>query len=138
MFSIRSGLETQAADLIREHLEFRFSMDGSWNMQQFLETSPPEKQTELLDLIRNGRMAMPVQYCNLLTGYASLETLYRSLYYSKALANRYGLPFEYANITDVPTYSGSYPSVLASSGVKYWVAAANKRPRLHLSLQTLE
>ncbi len=68
---------------------------------------------------------MPVQNCNLLTGYASLETLYRSLYASKELAERYGLPFEYANITDVPTYSGSYPSVLASSGVKYWVAASN-------------
>lgn len=67
-----------------------------------------------------------VQNCNLLTGYASLETLYRSLYASKDLAERYGLPFEYTNITDVPTYSGSYPSVLASSGVKYWVAAANK------------
>jgi len=51
---------------------------------------------------------MPAQYCNLLTGYASLETLYRSLYEAKELARRYGLPFEYANITDVPTYSGSY------------------------------
>ena len=68
---------------------------------------------------------MPAQYCNLLTGYASLETLYRSLYNSKAFSSKYGLPFVYANITDVPTYSGSYPSILASSGVKYWVAAAN-------------
>jgi alpha-mannosidase len=61
----------------------------------------------------------------LLTGYASLETLYRSLYDSKEFARRYKLPYEYANITDVPTYSGSYPSILASSGVKYWVAASN-------------
>ncbi|MFL6462947.1 MAG: polysaccharide lyase family protein [Bryobacteraceae bacterium] len=116
---------TQAADLIRQYPDFRFSMDGSWNLQQLLETRPPAKQKEMLDLIRNNRMALPAQYCNLLTGYASLETLYRSLYKSKALADQYNLPFEYANITDVPTYSGSYPSVLASSGVKYWVAAAN-------------
>ena len=116
---------TQAADLIRQYPDFRFSMDGSWNLQQLLETRPPAKQKEMLDLIRNGYMALPAQYCNLLTGYASLETLYRSLYKSKALANQFHLPFEYANITDVPTYSGSYPSVLASSGVKYWVAAAN-------------
>ena len=76
-------------------------------------------------MIRTGKMGMPAQYCNLLTGYASLETLYRSLYNSKALSRQFGLPFEYANITDVPTYSGSYPSVLADSGVKYWVAASN-------------
>ena len=116
---------SQADSLIQQHPDFRFSMDGSWNLQQLLETRPKAKQDEVLNLIQNGKMAMPVQYCNLLTGYASLETLYRSLYDSKAYARRYGLPFEYANITDVPTYSGSYPSVLASSGVKYWVAAAN-------------
>ncbi len=121
----QSRVLTQAANLIHEHPAFRFSMDGSWNLQQLLQTRPPHKQKEILDLIRSGRMAMPAQYCNLLTGYASLETLYRSLYESKDLSHRYGLPFEYANITDVPTYSGSYPSILASSGVKYWVAAAN-------------
>jgi hypothetical protein len=116
---------TQAANLIRQHPDFRFSMDGSWNLQQLLDTRPETKRREILDLIRSGKMAMPAQYCNLLTGYASLETLYRSLYESKNLASQYGLPFEYANITDVPTYSGSYPSILASSGVKYWVAASN-------------
>jgi alpha-mannosidase len=116
---------TQADNLIREHPDFRFSMDGSWNLQQLLDTRPEAKQREILDLIRNGKMAMPAQYCNLLTGYASLETLYRSLYESKKFASRFGLPFEYANITDVPSYSGSYPSVLAASGVKYWVAASN-------------
>lgn len=121
----QSRVLTQAANLIHEHPDFRFSMDGSWNLQQLLQTRPPHKQKEILDLIRTGRMAMPAQYCNLLTGYASLETLYRSLYESRELARRYGLPFEYANITDVPTYSGAYPSILASSGVKYWTAAAN-------------
>ncbi|MGA8596485.1 MAG: polysaccharide lyase family protein, partial [Bryobacteraceae bacterium] len=116
---------SQADTLIREHPDFRFSMDGSWNLQQLLDTRPDAKRREILDLIHQGKMAMPAQYCNLLTGYASIETLYRSLYESKELAGRFGLPFEYANITDVPTYSGSYPSVLASSGVKYWVAASN-------------
>ena len=115
----------QADELIKEHPDFRFSMDGSWNLQQLLNTRPKAKQEEILNLIRSGQMAMPAQNCNLLTSYASLETLYRSLYASKELSEQYGLPFEYANITDVPTYSGSYPSVLASSGVKYWVAASN-------------
>ena len=122
---IQARTLTQAAKLIQQHPDFRFSMDGSWNLQQLLLTRPEAKQKEILDLIRANKIAMPVQYVNVLTGYASLETLYRSLYYSKQLSDEYKLPFEYANITDVPTYSGSYPSVLASSGVKYWVAAAN-------------
>jgi alpha-mannosidase len=115
----------QAAGLIRQHPDFRFSMDGSWDLEQLLNTRSPEKQGEILNLIRTGKIAMPAQYCNLLTGYASLETLYRSLYYSKSLARRYKLPFDYANITDVPTYTGAYPSVLASAGVRYWTGGAN-------------
>ncbi|HEX4165472.1 MAG TPA: polysaccharide lyase family protein [Bryobacteraceae bacterium] len=116
---------TEAENLISQHPDFRFSMDGSWNLEQLLDTRPKPKRDEILELIRDGKMAMPAQYVNLLTGYASLETLYRSLYYSKKVASENHLPFEYANITDVPTYSGSYASVLASSGVKYWVAASN-------------
>ena len=115
----------QAAGLIRQHPDFRFSMDGSWDLEQLLNTRSPAKQEEILNLIREGKIAMPAQYCNLLTGYASLETLYRSLYYSKSLARRYKLPFDYANITDVPTYTGAYPSVLASAGVLYWTGGAN-------------
>lgn len=122
---IQPRVLTQAGELIQKYPDFRFSMDGSWNLEQFLATRSKSKQDEILALIRNGKMAMPAQYVNLLTGYASLETLYRSLYQSKQLASTNKLPYEYANITDVPTYSGSYPSILASSGVKYWAAAAN-------------
>ncbi len=116
---------TQAGKLIEQHADFRFSMDGSWNLDQLLSTRSAAERDEILNLIRSGKIALPAQNCNLLTGYASLETLYRSLYASRALAVRYHVPLSYANITDVPTYSGSYPSVLASSGVKYWVAGSN-------------
>ena len=77
---------TQAGNLIQEHPDFRFSMDGSWNLEQLLDTRSKEKRDEILNLIRTGKMAMPAQYVNLLTGYASLETLYRSLYESKSLS----------------------------------------------------
>jgi len=121
----QSRVLEQAADLIRRYPEFRFSMDASWNMQQLLETRSQDKRDEILNLIRQDKIAMPAQYCNLLTGYASLETLFRSLYFSKSVARQHGLPFAYANITDVPSYTGSYPSVLASAGVKYFVAGGN-------------
>ena len=78
-------------------------------------------------------MGLPAQYANLLTGYASLGTLLRSLYFSKELASRHGFPFEFANITDVPSYSGAYPSLLAAAGVRNWAAAlSNSRAPLYL------
>ena len=114
-----------AAQLIKTYPDFRFATDGSWNLQQLLATKSEAQQDEVLDLIRNGKLEVPVNYVNLLTGNASLETLYRSLYYSKALSNRYHLPFTHATTTDVPTYTGSYPSVLASAGIKYWAVGGN-------------
>lgn len=116
----------EAADLIKEHPDFRFSTDGSWNLQQLMESRSKPERDEVLQLIRTGKMGLPADYFNLLTGYASLETLYRSLYYTKSMSRKYGLPFDYATTTDVPSYTGAYPSVLASAGIHYWAAGANQ------------
>jgi alpha-mannosidase len=116
----------EAAGLIEKYPDFRFATDGSWNLQQLLDTRSPSRQDRILGLIRAGKMGVPADYFNLLTGYASLETLYRSLYYSKSLSRQFGLPFEYATTTDVPAYTGSYPSVLASAGIKYWAVGGNQ------------
>ena len=115
----------QAMNLIEQNPGFRFTTDGSWNVEQFLTTRSQEKQKEFLRLVREDKIGVPAQYANLLTGYASLETLYRSLYYSKRLSLRYELPFTYANTTDIPTYTGAYPSILASAGIKYWVVGGD-------------
>ena len=115
----------EAAGLIQKYPAFRFATDGSWNLEQFLATRSKERQDDILGLIRDNKIGVPAQYVNELTGYASLETLYRSLYYSKELSRKYGLPFAYANSTDVPTYTQAYPSLLASSGIKYFVAGGD-------------
>lgn len=116
----------EAAQMIQQHPDFRFCTDGSWNLRQLLETRAAQRRDEILGLVRDGKLGVPADYFNLLTGYASLETLYRSLYYSKALSREYGLPFDYATTTDVPSYTGAYPSVLASAGVKYWAVGGNQ------------
>ena len=116
----------EAAGLIEKYPDFRFATDGSWNLQQLLETRSQSRRDQVLGLIRADKIGVPADYFNLLTGYASLETLYRSLYYSKSLSREFGLPFDYATMTDVPAYTGAYPSVLASSGIKYWAVGGNQ------------
>jgi hypothetical protein len=115
----------QVIDLIRQHPDFRFAIDGSWTLQLFLDTRSKEKRGEFLDLIRRNKVDLTAVYASLLTGYSSLETLYRSLYYSKQLSRTFGLPFDYANITDVANVTGAYPSVLAGSGIKYFPMGAD-------------
>ena len=110
---------------IRLHPEMRFSLDGSWIVQQYLETRNPEARKRFLDLVREGKITVPAQFANIHTGYPTLETLIRSTEYSQRLHRDYGVPFEYANSTDIPSYGWSYPSILNSLGVNYFAGAAN-------------
>jgi len=122
-------LHSQAVDGVMEVFtkrpEFRWTLDGSWVAEQYLAGRSPERQAEFLQSIRDGKIILPMQYANQHTGVASLEGLIRSLYPSSSLAKRYSLPIGAAHITDVPSYSWSYASVLHDAGVKYFAAASN-------------
>jgi len=118
------------------HPEMRFSLDGSWIVRQYLATRNEQTRDRFLDIVRAGKIAIPVQYANLMTGYPSMEELLRTADYSLRLHREAKIPFEYANITDVPSYTWSYPSVLHALGVKYFLAAANNdRGPIHLHAQ---
>ncbi|MBZ5562384.1 MAG: hypothetical protein LAP13_08175 [Acidobacteriia bacterium] len=110
---------------MRTHPEMRFSLDGAWCARDYLATRNAEARAEFLQHAREGRLAIPAQYACLLTGYANLEVLLRSATYAHNLHRELGIPFEYANITDIPSYSWSYASILNSLGLKYFAAASN-------------
>ena len=112
-------------DLLPEHPEFRWTMDGSWVAQQYLAGRSPERVQQFLSAIRAGKIVLPPQYANQHTGVASLEGLARSLYPSHDLAKEFKLPVGAANITDVPSYSWSYASILHDAGIRYFAAASN-------------
>lgn len=123
--SVQSRVIDEALDLIHLHPEFRFSVDGMWSVQQFLDTRTAPDQARMIAAMKENEFFAPVQYANELTGFASGETLIRSLYAGARFAGEHGTPLNYANITDVPSYSWSYASILASAGIDELVAGAN-------------
>jgi hypothetical protein len=112
-------------DEIEAHPEMRFNLDGSWIVWQYLASRSKENQGRLLKLVHENKIAVPAQFANLMTGYPTLEELIRSTDYTRQLHEQDGIPLDYANITDVPSYTWSYASVLAALGIKYFSAAAN-------------
>lgn len=112
-------------DLLPDHPEFRWTLDGSWVATQYLAGRSEERIQKLIEAVRSGEIVVPPQYANQHTGVASLEGLARSLYPSHALARQFNIPLGAVNITDVPSYSWSYASILHSAGVKYFAAASN-------------
>jgi alpha-mannosidase len=112
-------------DILHDYPNFRWSLDGSWIAQKYLAGRSPERQERFLAAVRAGQIVIPPQFANQLTGVASLEGLIRSLDYSHTLAKKIDLPIGAANITDVPSYSWSYASVLHDAGIKYLAAGSN-------------
>lgn len=112
-------------DMLSGHPDFRWTLDGSWIAEQYLNSRSEVRRQEFLNAVRAGKIILPPQYANQHTGVASLEALIRSLYPSHGMAKKYSLPVGAANITDVPSYSWSYASVLHDAGVKYLAAGSN-------------
>jgi len=112
-------------DEIDAHPEMRFSLDGSWIVGQYFASRSQAARARLLSFMREGKIALPVQLANLMTGYPTMEELLRSTDYSNELRRKEKVPFDYANITDVPSYSWSYASALHALGIKYFSAASN-------------
>jgi hypothetical protein len=123
--AIQSRILDEAMDQTAQHPAFRFSTDGEWNLEQFLKTRSPEDQQRIVEAIRKQQLYVPAQSSNLLTGFPTAETLIRSLYPSADFSRAHGTPFNYANITDVPSYSWSYASILAAAGIPYFLAGSN-------------
>ena len=122
---VQSRAIDEAMAIARHEPDFHFSLDGYWSTEEFLANRSEQDRQEFLEFVRQGRIIVPPQYASLLTGLPNLETLLRSLYGGYHFNRERGRSISYANISDVPSYTGSYPSILAAAGLKYFLHASN-------------
>jgi hypothetical protein len=122
---LHSRVIDEALELTTARPEFHFSLDGYWQAQQFLEGRSEEEQKRFYDAVRARKIFVPAQHSVMLTGAGTAEVLLRSFYASHKLNREHGGPWNYVNITDVPSYTWSYASILSAAGIKYFSAAAN-------------
>lgn len=123
--AIQSRVIDEAMELTAQHPDFRFSLDGIWPLEQFLKTRAPVERQRVITAIQKRQLYIPAQYASLLTGFPTAETLIRSFYASANFSRQHGTPFNYANITDVPSFTWSYASILASSGIHELVSGSD-------------
>ncbi|MBO0885570.1 MAG: hypothetical protein J2P17_35605, partial [Mycobacterium sp.] len=121
----------RALAALRANPQFAFSVDGSFVLKQYLDSRTPERAEEVLDAVRSGRLGVNALYALLLAGVAGIEECYRAAYYYSALARAERLPMRYANLTDVPAYPWSMPSMLAALGIPAVMVMANHE---HMSI----
>lgn len=123
--SLHSRVLDEAMDLQTLYPEYRFSTDGQWVIDEFMRTRSAADQARLVAALKAGRIFSPAATNSILTGFPTAEVLIRSLYDAANFSRAHGTPFDYTTITDVPSYSWSYASVLASAGIHDFAAGSD-------------
>lgn len=115
----------RALDQLERDASFRFSVDGSYVVDEYLQRRSPQRCARLRRALADGHIGVNAFHSNLLTGIAGLDDLRRSLDFGRELPAGPGAIGRYANITDVPTYSGVLPTVLRAAGIDAFVGMSN-------------
>lgn len=116
----------ELVNVLKRHPDYRFNLDGSWIVDQWLDARSVRDTAQLAPHVRAGQIGMNAFYSCPATEYPSLEENIRNLYYGKELEARFGIPFDFALISDVPSASWATPSILASAGVRYFADGGNQ------------
>ncbi|WP_369211264.1 hypothetical protein [Streptomyces flavofungini] len=115
----------KALDRLDQDAAFRFSVDGAFVVREYLRTRSPRRRERLREAIAAGSIGVNTFHSNLLTGITHLEELRRALDFGLTLPPGPGTVPRYANITDVPTWTGCMPSVLRTAGIDAFVGMSN-------------
>jgi alpha-mannosidase len=114
-----------ALDLCKQYPTFKWNTEAAWVEDNFLSLMPQDKKAEFIRLAKEGRIGCQAIYGNMLTGICSHESLIRDLYYSHNTAKKYGIPWDIAMSSDVPTQVWTLPTILANAGIKYYSTGLN-------------
>lgn len=105
--------------------KFRWNIEVSWALQNYIRHRPETRVNELLDLIRQGRVEVGAWYLQLSDAFAHEELIWAVDFASEA-GHKYGLPVRCAMNNDVTGWSWASPQVLSRAGVRYFATGINE------------
>ena len=111
-----------ALKLLEEYPDFRYSMESTAYLMEFLERHP-EKQDQMYQAMRQGRFAWGATYVQCLEVHVGPEKLVRQFYYGKRwLREKFpGVDSQIYYKTDPPSLTLQMPQILRKAGVKYLI-----------------
>ena len=113
-------------DIIGRHPFYKFNFETGWLVENYASARRPARVRRLMDYALKGQVGINAMYLNVMTGMCTGEELYRSLYYSKSLQRKYGIPLRSACLTDAPSHTWFVPTLLADAGVKGFANGSNQ------------
>ena len=105
--------------LAKKDPEFKWTIETVWQLEQYRLAKSEKEFDELIDLIKQGRIAVSPLYANPFTGWISEEEAIESLRPASELRSKYDLKFNAVVYNDVPGESQFIPQLLSSAGVYF-------------------
>jgi len=115
----------RATDDYPDEAKFRWNIEVSWALQNYLKHRPETKVRELLSLIKAGRVELSAWYLNQSDLFAH-EELIRAVTFARELSLANGFPLQCAMNNDVTGFSWAAPQILSQVGVRYFTTGINE------------
>lgn len=105
-------------DTRRQEERFRFTCEGFWAVEQFLNNATEEERTGFMDGLRRGDLELSAFYLHL-TELPNEDTLQASIQYAKEFCAQHSLPLTVAMASDINGLSWPVAEHLYNAGVRY-------------------
>ncbi len=115
----------KATDGYPEEAKFRWNIEVSWALQNYLRSRPQVRIDELMALLKSGRVELSAWYLNQSDGFTH-EELVRAVSLSRELSRTYGFPLRAAMNNDVTGFSWAAPQILNQVGVRWFTTGINE------------
>lgn len=113
-------------DLAAKFPFYKFNFETGWLADNYLHSRPPSRTRQFMTAATRDQIGVNAMYLNLMTGICTGEELYRSLYFTKGLQRKFGVPMKFACLTDAPSHTWFVPTLLADVGVKGFANGSNQ------------
>ncbi|MHB8054478.1 MAG: glycoside hydrolase family 38 N-terminal domain-containing protein [Candidatus Aminicenantales bacterium] len=115
----------RATEAYPDEAKFRWNIEVAWAFENYVKNRPAEKVSDLVDLLRSGRVELSGWYVNLSDAFAH-EELIRAVLPAKAFSREYHFPLQAAMNDDVTGFSWAAPQVLSQAGIHYFAVGINE------------
>ncbi len=112
-------------DAYPDDAKFRWNIEVSWTLENFIRTRPESDARALVDLIRAGRVELSALYLQVTDCFAH-EEIARSVDAAREFARRYGFELRSAMNDDVNGFAWSLPQIFRQAGVRYFASGINE------------
>lgn len=113
-------------DIMARFPFYKFNLETGWLVENYMSAREPGRVKQMLAAAVAGRLGVNAMYLNLMTGLCTGEEMYRSLYFSKGLERKHGVPFRFACLTDAPSHTAFVPVFLNDAGIKGFANGSNQ------------